>query len=98
MSPKGEPRLGKRGLYGTVGGRSPADRERAMLWVLNQSDGGASLLDIAARSGMDYADIRMAGDELHTAGLLAATDAAAAVTRRRRQRPAAKSKRKGERK
>ncbi len=37
--PKGEPRLGKRGLYGAVGGASPGEREHAMLWVLNQSDG-----------------------------------------------------------
>ena len=53
LSPKGEPRLGKRGLYGATGGRSPADRERAMLWILNQSDGSASLLDIAQRSGIE---------------------------------------------
>jgi aminopeptidase-like protein len=49
LSPKGEPQLGKRGLYGSVGGQSPAEREHAMLWVLNQSDGGPSLLDIARR-------------------------------------------------
>jgi len=44
-SPKGEPRLGKRGLYGSVGGMSPAEREHAMLWVLNQSDGSKSIRD-----------------------------------------------------
>ena len=104
MSPKGEPRLGKRGLYGTVGGRSPADRERAMLWVLNQSDGAASLLDIAERSSMDYADIRMAGDELQSAGLLAAAPTAVARRRRPPARSPARSpragkpKRKGDRK
>jgi aminopeptidase-like protein len=70
LSPKGEPRLGKRGLYGMVGGRSPAERERAMLWMLNQSDGAASILDIAERSGMSYADIRLAADDLQAAGLL----------------------------
>lgn len=74
LSPKGEPRLGKRGLYGAVGGRSPADRERAMLWVLNQSDGAASMLDIAERSGMRYADIRVAADDLQAAGLLKTAD------------------------
>jgi aminopeptidase-like protein len=73
LSPKGEPRLGKRGLYGAVGGRSPAERERAMLWVLNQSDGEASLLDIAAKSGIDYQAIRLAADELEKAVLLRAT-------------------------
>jgi aminopeptidase-like protein len=70
MAPKGEPRLGKRGLYGNVGGRSPADRERAMLWVLNQSDGSASLLDITQRSQIGYADTRAAAEDLAAAGLL----------------------------
>ena len=70
MAPKGEPRLGKRGLYGAVGGRSPAERERAMLWLLNQSDGTASLLDIAERSGISYAHTRAAAEELAAVGLL----------------------------
>jgi len=73
LSPKGEPRLGKRGLYGAVGGRSPADRERAMLWILNQSDGEASLLDIATKSGIGFQAIRLAADELEKAALLRET-------------------------
>jgi aminopeptidase-like protein len=79
LSPKGEPRLGKRGLYGPVGGRSPADRERAMLWVLNQSDGGASLLDIATKSGIEFRAIRLAADELEQAALLRAIGVARAT-------------------
>jgi aminopeptidase-like protein len=71
LSPKGEPQLGKRGLYGSVGGRSPADREHALLWVLNQSDGSHSLLDIAKRSGIDFTMIRQAASELEGAQLLA---------------------------
>jgi aminopeptidase-like protein len=74
LSPRGEPRLGKRGLYGAVGGRSPADRERAMLWVLNQSDGSASLLDVAQRSGIGFAAISAAAGELAKAKLLRALD------------------------
>ena len=74
LSPKGEPRLGKRGLYGSVGGRSPADRERAMLWVLNQSDGNASLLDIAQRSGLGFPAISLVARELETAALLRVAD------------------------
>ena len=70
LSPKGEPLLGKRGLYGSVGGRSPAEREHALLWVLNQSDGTRSLLDIARRSGIDFERIRAAAGELQSAGLL----------------------------
>jgi len=69
-SPKGEPRLGKRGLYGTVGGVSPAERESAMLWVLNQSDGSKSLLDIARRSGLSFGVVREAAVALEQAGLL----------------------------
>ena len=100
QSPKGEPRLGKRGLYGAMGGRSPADRERAMLWILNQSDGGASLLDIAQRSGLRYAAIRTAAQELTSAGLLAAAKLpgkrkarAAGAARKRRKKSASGEKR-----
>jgi aminopeptidase-like protein len=83
LSPKGEPRLGKRGLYGPVGGSSPADRERALLWVLNQSDGGPSLLDIAERSGMGFADLHAAAEALAQADLLRPYD-----EKGRRPRPA----------
>jgi aminopeptidase-like protein len=69
-SPKGEPRLGKRGLYGTVGGLSPAEREHAMLWLLNQSDGSKSLLDVARRSALGFDIIREAAAALEQAGLL----------------------------
>ncbi len=52
LSPYGEPQLGRRGLYRTSGGavESPDD-ERALLWVLNLSDGTASLLDVAGAVG-----------------------------------------------
>jgi len=70
QSPKGEPRLGKRGLYGSVGGGSPAEREHAMLWLLNQSDGSRSLLDIARRSGLRFEALLEATDALEQAGLL----------------------------
>jgi aminopeptidase-like protein len=71
LSPYGEPQLGKRGLYRSAGGAvSSPDDERAMLWVLNQSDGGASLLDIARRSGIRYEVIRRAAKRLQQAELL----------------------------
>jgi len=70
LSPKGEPFLGKRGLYGSVGGQSPAEREHALLWVLSQSNGSRSLLDIARRSGIDFRHIREAASSLQNAGLL----------------------------
>jgi aminopeptidase-like protein len=73
LSPYGEPQLGRRGLYRSSGGavESPDD-ERALLWVLNFSDGQSSLLDIAARSGLPYAVILRASRRLAQAGLLAA--------------------------
>ena len=37
LMPKGEPQLGKRGLYPTVGGSAAQEEQLAMLWVLNQS-------------------------------------------------------------
>jgi len=41
-----------------------------MLWVLNQSDGTQSLLDIAERSGMNFEHIRQAAKALEEHGLL----------------------------
>jgi aminopeptidase-like protein len=74
MSPKGEPQLGRRGLYAAVGGVERASREMAMLWVLNQSDGQHSLLDIAIRAGLPFATIRDAAQALEAHELLAPCD------------------------
>lgn len=72
LKPKGEPQLGRRGLYGQVGGRSDAEqRQMAMLWVLNLSDGTHSLLDITQRSGLPFTVIAEAADALREAELLA---------------------------
>jgi aminopeptidase-like protein len=71
LSPRGEPQLGRRGLYRAIGGApDPGELEMAMLWVLNQSDGGPSLLDIAERSGVRFDVIRRAADALLANGLL----------------------------
>jgi aminopeptidase-like protein len=70
LCPKGEPQLGRRGLYKNTGGSSPAQLEMAMLWVLNFSDGAHSLLDIAERSALPFATIRSAATKLRDAGLL----------------------------
>jgi len=72
LRPKGEPQLGKRGLYGQIGGRSDAEeRQMAMLWVLNQSDGEHTLLDVAERSGLPFALLAEVAATLEEAGLLA---------------------------
>lgn len=58
-NPKCEPQLGRRGLYGTLGGRTDARQsEMAMLWVLNYADGNHSLLDIARKSCIPFATVR----------------------------------------
>lgn len=73
LSPYGEPQLGRRGLYESLGGRSDAkEAQMAMLWVLSLSDGGHSLLDVAARSGLTFDTVAAAADALHGAGLIKA--------------------------
>jgi aminopeptidase-like protein len=74
LAPKGEPQLGKRGLYPQVGGPAAQREQLAMLWVLNQSDGSRSLFDIAERSRLPFSDLRAAAQRLHAAGLLAAAE------------------------
>ncbi|PXY32077.1 DUF4910 domain-containing protein [Prauserella muralis] len=84
LSPYGEPQLGRRGLYDSLGGRSEAGRvtatggggrgdgraQLAMLWVLNLSDGEHSLLDIAERSALPFDAVADAARALQGAGLL----------------------------
>jgi len=71
LSPYGEPQLGRRGLYESLGGRSDAhDAQLAMLWVLNLSDGTNDLLAIADRARLPFSAVAAAADALHAAGLL----------------------------
>jgi len=54
-NPKCEPQLGKRGLYNAIGGdNDSAQKQLAILWILNLSDGSFSLLDIAERSKIPF--------------------------------------------
>lgn len=75
LAPFGEPQLGKRGLYNKMGGfQNVKQSTLAMLWLLNQSDGTQSLLDISQRSGIrfsilaDTARILMSQDLLKLKG------------------------------
>jgi aminopeptidase-like protein len=71
LNPKCEPQLGKRGLYGAIGGQSDGKtKELAMLWVLNLSDGRNSLLDIAERSAMPFDAVERAARMLEEHQLL----------------------------
>ena len=70
-NPKGEPQLGRRGLYAAMGGQRAASYDQmALLWVLNLADGRHSLLDMAERAGLPFATIRAAADALAGADLL----------------------------
>jgi aminopeptidase-like protein len=70
-APKCEPQLGKRGLYSAIGGdKDEADKNLALLWVLNLSDGDHTLLDIAERANMPFAIIARAAGLLEAGGLL----------------------------
>lgn len=72
LNPKCEPQLGKRGLYSVTGGTDIKQLQMAMLWVLNLSDGGSTLLDIAQRSGLAFDVIKGAANLLLRHNLLAA--------------------------
>jgi aminopeptidase-like protein len=71
QNPKGEPQLGKRGLYQAYNGEQDSRlNQMAILWVLNLSDGNHTLLDIAERSGMSFDVIKSAADTLLAHNLL----------------------------
>jgi aminopeptidase-like protein len=75
--PQCEPQLGKRGLYGAIGGdKDAAALNMAMLWVLNLSDETHSLLDIAERANLPFAIVRDTARLLCKRGLLVASDVA----------------------
>ena len=70
LNPKGEPQLGKRGLYRAIGGG--AFDEANLLWTLNLSDGAHDLLAVAERSGLPFDAIADGATALAGAGLLQA--------------------------
>ena len=72
--PYGEPQLGRRGLYRSVGGVHTTERQLAMFWILNQTDGTRDLLQIAERAGLPLATIVAVAEDLRVAGLLADVD------------------------
>ena len=70
-NPYCEPQLGKRGLYGTFGGKKNASTyELAMLWVLNMSDGQHTLLDIANLSDIPFSIIEDTAKRLEEKDLI----------------------------
>jgi aminopeptidase-like protein len=71
LSPRGEPQFGRRGISWTSGGDGGRLSQLALLWVLNLSDGEHSLLDVAARSGLRFAEVADAAAVLREHALLA---------------------------
>lgn len=76
LSGKGEPQLGKRGLYRSVGGTGPGPFENALLWILSQSDGKNDLVDIARRSALDFEVLEQAARALEDSALVRTVSAA----------------------
>ncbi len=74
LQPKGEPQLGRRGLYAAIGGdKDSYSKNMAMLWTLNLSDGKHTLLDIATRAKLPFATIADIAAVLEKAELLRET-------------------------
>ena len=71
LFPKGEVQLGKRGLYGKMGGlQNRPSAELPLLWILNLSDGEHSLLDICERTELSFDKVQYAADILKKHDLL----------------------------
>lgn len=67
----GEPQLGRRGLYPSLGSANACEgKTKAMMWLINLADGETDLLGIAEKSGMSLKDLIPLCYELEAAGLL----------------------------
>jgi aminopeptidase-like protein len=71
LNPKGEPQLGRRGLYRAFGGRTEqAALASALLWVMSCGDGYRTVLDVAERSGLPFAVVDEAARALEDVQLV----------------------------
>jgi len=70
-NPKGEPQLGKHGLYRKVAGQTGQQTdELALLWVMNCADGKHSLADMAEKAGLPVERLEAAAGRLEAHGLI----------------------------
>ena len=70
-NPKGEPQLGRRGLYRSFGGRADqALLESALLWVMSLADGEHTTLDVAEQAELPFAVVAEAASALERVDLL----------------------------
>jgi len=66
-----EPQLGKRGLYPTLGSqKGTQDFVKAMMWILNLSDGTNDLITISEKSKISVKDLMPVVDKLIQNGIL----------------------------
>ena len=72
LAPYGEPQLGERGLYGTLGDRKRPVERSALMWLLNYADGDHDLLKISRLSGLSAGVLAQAAHRLEGAGLVRA--------------------------
>ena len=71
VNPKCEPNLGKRGLYNLIGAsKNSKQMNEPFLWILNQSDGNNSLLDISIKSNISFSKIIDAAKILYEHNLI----------------------------
>jgi len=70
LSPFGEPQLGRRGLYRSLGGPASPELQRAMLWILALGDGEHDLVDACGQSGLPVDTVLEADQALRAVGLL----------------------------
>ena len=71
LNPKGEPQLGRRGLYRALGGLPDAgQQEMALLWILNLADTTRTLLEMAERSSIPFVTLAQAAAKLEEFALL----------------------------
>jgi aminopeptidase-like protein len=70
LSPLGEPQLGRRGLYRSLGGPASPELQRALLWILALGDGEHDLVDACRLSGLPVDTVLDAERALRGVGLL----------------------------
>jgi aminopeptidase-like protein len=74
LFPYGEPQLGKRGLYETLGRNTIPELSSAVFWLLNYADGNHDLLWIAEKSGYSIELLAKAAQACLQAGVIERKD------------------------
>lgn len=71
MQKKGEKKLGRRGIYGRMGGeRREEKKEMEMMWVINIEDGGYQIIEMEERQKMKLEMIEDEEERIRDEGLI----------------------------